>query len=201
MGTLAERDANSFIRTPTAKTDAMVHILGVQLPDHQLTRFALTHFYGVGHNTAHRICARLQIHDTCKMRQLSPNQITSLTAFLSSPTTAPLIPRLPLAVPSYRPPAPNTTLRDLPHAARLLAPTSAAPPPPVRTSNARGGDPLRRLKIETELKRELRENIAHHRMIGSYVGKRHAMALPVRGQNTRSNARTARKHNRVERHH
>ena len=36
-------------------------------------------------------------------------------------------------------------------------------------------------------------------MIGSYVGKRHAMKLPVRGQNTQSNAKTARKLNRVER--
>jgi small subunit ribosomal protein S13 len=62
-------------------------------------------------------------------------------------------------------------------------------------------DPLRWLRIEADLKREMRENIAHQRMIGSYVGKRHAMGLPVRGQNTQTNARTARKLNRVERHH
>jgi small subunit ribosomal protein S13 len=46
----------------------------------------------------------------------------------------------------------------------------------------------------------MRENIAHQRMIGSYVGRRHAMGLPVRGQNTQTNAKTARKLNRVERH-
>ena len=60
-------------------------------------------------------------------------------------------------------------------------------------------DPLKSLKIESEAKRVVRENIAHLRMIGSYVGKRHAMGLPVRGQNTQSNAKTARKLNRVGR--
>jgi len=56
-------------------------------------------------------------------------------------------------------------------------------------------DPRRWLRIEAGLKREKRENIGHQRMIGSYVGKRHAMGLPVRGQNTQTNARTARKLN------
>jgi small subunit ribosomal protein S13 len=60
-------------------------------------------------------------------------------------------------------------------------------------------DPLRGIKVESELRRQVKENIAHQRMIGSYVGKRHAMQLPVRGQNTQSNARTARKLNRVDR--
>jgi len=67
-------------------------------------------------------------------------------------------------------------------------------------TNAKGGnDPLRKLKIETDLRREIRENIAHQRMIGSYIGRRHAMGLPVRGQNTQNNAKTAKKLNRIER--
>ena len=60
-------------------------------------------------------------------------------------------------------------------------------------------DPLLKLKVESELRREVRENIAHQRMIGSYVGRRHAMGLPVRGQNTRNNAKNAKKFNRIER--
>ena len=60
-------------------------------------------------------------------------------------------------------------------------------------------DPLLGIRLETDLKREMRENIAHQRMIGSYVGRRHAQGLPVRGQNTQNNAKTARKLNRVER--
>jgi hypothetical protein len=35
--------------------------------------------------------------------------------------------------------------------------------------------------------------IAHQRMIGSHVGKRHAMGQPVRRQNTQVNARTVRR--------
>ncbi|KAJ7172269.1 hypothetical protein C8R46DRAFT_894617, partial [Mycena filopes] len=104
---------------------------GVNLPDRHLVKFALTQFYGIGHHTAARICARFQMHDACKVRDLTPLQVTALAA---------------------------------------------------------------------ELKQEIRENIAHQKMIGSYVGRRHAMALPVRGQTTQNNARTAKKLNRVERY-
>ncbi|KAI0064558.1 mitochondrial 30S ribosomal protein S13, partial [Artomyces pyxidatus] len=170
----------------------MVHVLGVQLPDSQLAKFALTHFYGIGHHTAHRLCARLQIHDTCKVRQLTANQVTALAAFLSSPATSPNIPRVPLASLRFRPPPVSTPPQALLGAKALLAQTSAP--------NSNANDSLKKLKIETDLRREMRENIAHQRMIGSYVGKRHAMGLPVRGQNTQTNAKTARKLNRVERY-
>lgn len=69
----------------------------------------------------------------------------------------------------------------------------------TKSQNLNTKDPLLKLKIETELRREVRENIAHQRMIGSYVGRRHAMGMPVRGQNTQTNAKTARKLNRVDR--
>jgi small subunit ribosomal protein S13 len=55
------------------------------------------------------------------------------------------------------------------------------------------------LKLENDLVRGVRDNIARLRRIGSYRGKRHAAGLPVRGQNTRGNANTARKLNRVDR--
>jgi len=61
-------------------------------------------------------------------------------------------------------------------------------------------DPLKDLKIESELRRIIRDNIGHQRMIGSYVGRRHAMHLPVRGQNTQSNAKTAKKLNQLDRY-
>ncbi|TIA88937.1 hypothetical protein E3P99_02316 [Wallemia hederae] len=52
-------------------------------------------------------------------------------------------------------------------------------------------------KIEADLRRQVRSNIEHHRQIGSYKGRRHGQGLPVRGQNTHSNARTARRVNRL----
>ncbi|KAG0005350.1 hypothetical protein BGZ80_007949 [Entomortierella chlamydospora] len=51
------------------------------------------------------------------------------------------------------------------------------------------------MKIESDLRKQIRANIMHHRSIGSYVGRRHAMGLPVRGQNTKNNAKTARRLN------
>lgn len=46
--------------------------------------------------------------------------------------------------------------------------------------------------VEGDLRREVAENIKRLREIGSYRGMRHAKSLPVRGQRTRSNARTKR---------
>lgn len=48
------------------------------------------------------------------------------------------------------------------------------------------------LKVEGDLKKEVQENIKRLKQIGSYRGKRHSANLPVRGQRTRSNARTKR---------
>jgi small subunit ribosomal protein S13 len=44
--------------------------------------------------------------------------------------------------------------------------------------------------VEGALRRNVQQNIARLRDIGSYRGHRHRRALPVRGQRTRSNART-----------
>ena len=46
------------------------------------------------------------------------------------------------------------------------------------------------LKIEGELRRETSQNIKRLMEIGSYRGTRHRRGLPVRGQNTKNNART-----------
>ena len=44
--------------------------------------------------------------------------------------------------------------------------------------------------VEGAFRRQIQQNIARLRDIGSYRGNRHRRALPVRGQRTRSNART-----------
>lgn len=46
------------------------------------------------------------------------------------------------------------------------------------------------LKIEGDLRREVSMNIKRLQEIGSYRGMRHRRGLPVRGQNTKNNART-----------
>jgi len=44
--------------------------------------------------------------------------------------------------------------------------------------------------VEGELRREVRGNIKRLKEIGSYRGLRHRRGLPVRGQRTKTNART-----------
>jgi len=48
------------------------------------------------------------------------------------------------------------------------------------------------LKVEGDLRREVQQNIRRLIEIGSYRGHRHRRNLPVRGQRTRTNARTRR---------
>jgi len=44
--------------------------------------------------------------------------------------------------------------------------------------------------VEGQLQRQVAQNVARLRDIGSYRGMRHRRGLPVRGQRTRTNART-----------
>lgn len=79
----------------------------------------------------------------------------------------------------------------------------------VKACEATGIDPMRKLgelsdeelarlrdhiernyKVEGDLRREVAENIKRLIDIGCYRGRRHMAGLPVRGQRTRSNART-----------
>src|SRR4051794_31630508 len=48
----------------------------------------------------------------------------------------------------------------------------------------------RDVEVEGALRRVITQNIGRLREIGSYRGNRHRRSLPVRGQRTRSNART-----------
>jgi small subunit ribosomal protein S13 len=46
------------------------------------------------------------------------------------------------------------------------------------------------LTVEGDLRRERSQNVKRLQEIGSYRGMRHRRGLPVRGQNTKTNART-----------
>lgn len=51
---------------------------------------------------------------------------------------------------------------------------------------------LETVKVEGDLRKEIRENVQRLKRISSYRGTRHNAGLPVRGQRTRTNARTLR---------
>jgi small subunit ribosomal protein S13 len=147
-------------------------------------QIALTAFYGIGNHTAKLICARLSLHERMQVSQLSEVQINQLSALLSEPSAA-TVPATPFASPfsSSLSPAPPS-----PHGAAHVPTTKAQP-----------DDPLTRLVIEQDLRRKVRSNIHHMRSIGTYRGRRHAMGLPVNGQRTSSNAKTAKRLNKVDR--
>ena len=51
---------------------------------------------------------------------------------------------------------------------------------------------VEKFKVEGDLRREVQGNIKRLQEIGAYRGLRHSKNLPVRGQRTRTNARTKR---------
>ncbi|EER25301.1 hypothetical protein D8B26_007927 [Coccidioides posadasii str. Silveira] len=58
---------------------------------------------------------------------------------------------------------------------------------------------LSNMKIENDLRREILDNIRRLKDTGTYRGRRHALNLPVRGQRTRTQTKTAIKLNAIER--
>lgn len=47
--------------------------------------------------------------------------------------------------------------------------------------------------VESDLRRMVGQNIKNQKDLGTYRGRRHIMRLPTRGQNTHSNAQTAKR--------
>ena len=58
---------------------------------------------------------------------------------------------------------------------------------------------LSQMTIGNDAKRAMVENIKRLKDMGSYRGRRHAMGLPVRGQRTRTQTKTANKLNKLNR--
>jgi len=80
---------------------------------------------------------------------------------------------------------------------RILAQTGVSPDTKVSDLSEDEVNRLRELidheyKVEGELRKEVNLNIKRLIEIGSYRGIRHRHSLPVRGQRTRTNARTKR---------
>ncbi|GAA5990720.1 hypothetical protein JCM10908_003205 [Rhodotorula pacifica] len=169
----------------------LVNLLGKALPDHKLIKIAMRQFYGVGPVVADKIMARLQFHDQLRVRDLSERQLNSLSALLSAPSAHPR-PSTPL-----RPYSLSSTSSSSSSASSSSAASSAdlipRDPPPAEQ------DALVNLQIEEDLLRKVRGDIAHLYSIGTWRGLRHAMRLPVRGQKSHPNAKSARKLNRLER--
>lgn len=83
----------------------------------------------------------------------------------------------------------------LPTAHKLLAKTGVNPDTRIRDLSEEEVNRLREaidkeIKVEGDLRREVSLNIKRLMEIGCYRGLRHRRGLPVRGQRTKTNART-----------
>jgi small subunit ribosomal protein S13 len=85
----------------------------------------------------------------------------------------------------------------LPTSQKILAQTHVNPDTRVKDLTEAEVNLLRdiiekQIKVEGDLRREVSLNIKRLTEIGTYRGLRHRRSLPVRGQRTRTNARTRR---------
>jgi len=80
------------------------------------------------------------------------------------------------------------------HALQICTATGIAPDKKIRELDEPQVDALRaevaKLTVEGDLRREISMNIKRLMDLGCYRGLRHRKGLPVRGQRTRTNART-----------
>ena len=108
----------------------MARIAGINIPVHQHTEVALTAIYGIGRNSAKKICAQSGIKPSGKIKDLTEAELDSIRTELANYT------------------------------------------------------------VEGDLRRTVSMNIKRLMDLGCYRGVRHRRGLPLRGQRTRTNART-----------
>ena len=108
----------------------MARIAGINVSDQKHTEIALTAIYGIGRQTAQRICADTGVQPYAKIKDLQ-----------------------------------EADLEKLRHE-------------------------VTKYLIEGDLRREVSMNIKRLMDLGCYRGVRHRRGLPLRGQRTRTNART-----------
>lgn len=108
----------------------MARIAGINIPDHKHAVIALTAIYGIGRQTASKICVKVGILPSVKIKELNEEQLEAIRTVVSKMT------------------------------------------------------------VEGDLRREVSINIKRLMDLGCYRGIRHRRGLPLRGQRTRTNART-----------
>jgi small subunit ribosomal protein S13 len=108
----------------------MARIVGVDIPSEKRVVVSLTYVYGIGDQTAKKICKDAGVSEDIRVKNLSDEQLVALRAQVT------------------------------------------------------------KYKTEGDLRRETALNIKRLEEIGCYRGLRHKRGLPVRGQRTRTNART-----------
>lgn len=60
----------------------MPRLIGVDIPNNKRLEYSLTYIYGVGHTTSLKVCAALGLDPAMKARDLTEEQIATLTQYL-----------------------------------------------------------------------------------------------------------------------
>jgi small subunit ribosomal protein S13 len=140
----------------------MARIAGVNIPNHQHAEIALTAIFGIGRSTARKLCAAAGVGSSTKIKDLSDAEMDKLRDQVSKLTVE----------------------GDLRREVSMN----------IKRLNDAELDRLRenvqRLTVEGDLRREVSMSIKRLMDLGCYRGVRHRKGLPVRGQRTRTNART-----------
>ena len=108
----------------------MARIKGVDIPNDKQLETSLTYIFGIGRETAKKICVDAKIDPARRVKELSNDELNLVR------------------------------------------------------------DEVNKYVTEGDLRRDVSMNIKTKMEINSYAGTRHKKGLPVRGQSTRSNART-----------
>jgi small subunit ribosomal protein S13 len=108
----------------------MARISGINIPDHKHVVISLTAIYGIGRTRAAKICDKVGVEPSKKVKELTDDQIERIR------------------------------------------------------------EEVGKFVVEGDLRREVAMNIKRLMDLGCYRGLRHRRGLPVRGQRTRTNART-----------
>jgi small subunit ribosomal protein S13 len=108
----------------------MARIAGINIPPHKHTEIGLTHIYGIGRTTAQKICDKVGVEYSKKIKDLTDGDLEKIR------------------------------------------------------------EEIGKMTIEGDLRREMSINIKRLMDLGCYRGFRHRRGLPVRGQRTKTNART-----------
>jgi small subunit ribosomal protein S13 len=60
----------------------LARIAGVNLPNQKRLEIGLTYIYGIGHTTASKVCAALELNPDTKVKDLTDDEITKLRNYI-----------------------------------------------------------------------------------------------------------------------
>ena len=166
----------------------MARIAGVDLPRDKRVEIGLTYIYGIGRVSADNILAKSGVNPDTRCRDLTDDEVKRLSAVIDESQVVEGDLRREIGL-TYIYGIGRTS------ASRILADAGVDPNTRVRDLTSEEVKKISAVIDETQvvegdLRREIQLNIKRLKEIGCYRGIRHRKGLPVRGQKTKTNART-----------